>query len=120
MVSREPDSCVALSVTAPQPVQLYFSATEVKNHRTIKANIGMSEARDGFDIQEEPWKAPCLRLEILLTAFIDEIARSTVCDDMLSTEAGRAEYSYSMIMGQHEINNWFVSDAPNDLKRLTS
>src|SRR5947209_1601160 len=101
-------------------MQLYFSASQVKNHRAIKANIGMRKARDRFDVQEEPWEAPCLRLEILLTALVNKIARSTMSDNMLSAEARRAEYAYSMIMRQHEIKNRLVSDTSNDLKRLTS
>src|SRR5712691_9987289 len=52
-ISWQPDSGISFSMSTSQPVELYFAIPQVKNQRAIVANIGMCEAGDGLNIQEE-------------------------------------------------------------------
>ena len=79
----------------PQPVQLHFAVSNIKDHHAVVADIRMREAGNRFDVLEEARKAACLRLKILLTTFVDEVTCATMGHDMLCTKSRGTEYTHT-------------------------
>src|SRR5712692_1341425 len=94
-----------------QPVQLHFAVSNIKDHHAVVADIRMRETGNRFDVLEEARKAACLRLEILLTAFVDKITCATMSHDMLCTKPRGAEYTHGMVMCEHQETHRLVGDA---------